>query len=208
MCGTVKFTITSGDLGPDRLIREASGSVRAPHLADYIRLAIHTGCRKGELLGLEWPRVDIDSNLLYLEPKHTKTGKRRYVPLNLEAEKAIINRMRFKAEHCPDSPWVFCDKNGNRIKDVKTSFATACQRVGIKDFLAHDMRHPCAAWLVSAGVPLAEVRDLLGHSTIKMTERYAHLAPENIRAAVARLDAPLSRSCHVSYLRVVHGGAK
>jgi len=50
------------------------------------------------------------------------------------------------------------------------------------------MRHTCAAWLVSAGVPLTEVRDLLGYSTVKMTERYAHLAPENVRAAVARLD--------------------
>lgn len=52
----------------------------------------------------------------------------------------------------------------------------------------HDLRHTCAAWLVSAGVPLTEVRDLLGHSTIRMTERYAHLAPERVRAAVAALD--------------------
>ncbi|MGM0543841.1 MAG: tyrosine-type recombinase/integrase [Pseudomonadota bacterium] len=50
------------------------------------------------------------------------------------------------------------------------------------------VRHTCAAWLVTSGVPLAVVRDLLGHSTIAMTERYAHLAPENVRSAVARLD--------------------
>ena len=72
------------------------------------------------------------------------------------------------------------------------------------------------AWLVSAGVPLAEVRDLLGHSTIRMTERYAHLAPENVRAAVARLEGqdtpptppeegPESRSSHVK-LTVMPGG--
>lgn len=72
---------------------------------------------------------------------------------------------------------------------------TACRRGGIKDFRIHDMRHTCAAWLVTAGVPLAEVRDLLGHSTVKMTERYAHLAPENVRAAVTRLDA-VSRFGH------------
>ncbi|MEZ5594080.1 MAG: tyrosine-type recombinase/integrase [Gammaproteobacteria bacterium] len=53
----------------------------------------------------------------------------------------------------------------------------------------HNLRHTCAAWLVSAGVPLPEVRDLLGHATVKMTERYAHLAPENIRVAVAKLDS-------------------
>ena len=59
---------------------------------------------------------------------------------------------------------------------------------GIEDFRIHDLRHTCAAWLVSVGVPLTEVRDLLGHSTIQMTERYAHLAPENVRAAVALLE--------------------
>ncbi|MFZ0788125.1 MAG: tyrosine-type recombinase/integrase [Chromatiaceae bacterium] len=75
---------------------------------------------------------------------------------------------------------------------------------------------PCAAWLMSAGLPLTKVRELLGHSTIRMTERYAHLAPENVRAAVARLEvqtkgrcAPKRRRrvtiCHVG-LEVILGG--
>ncbi|MEO5355492.1 MAG: tyrosine-type recombinase/integrase, partial [Magnetococcus sp. XQGC-1] len=62
------------------------------------------------------------------------------------------------------------------------------RKAGIENFHIHDLRHTCAAWLVTSGVALPEVRDLLGHSTIRMTERYAHLAPENIRAAVAVLD--------------------
>ena len=85
-----------------------------------------------------------------------------------------------------------------RIRDVKRSFGTACRRARIEDFRFHDLRHTCAAWLVSAGVPLTEVRDLLGHSSVKVTERYAHLAPENVRAAVAVLDAGESRSGHVA----------
>ena len=68
---------------------------------------------------------------------------------------------------------------------------TACTHVGIEDFRIHDLRHTCAAWLVT------EVRDLLGHRTIRMTERYAHLAPENVRAAVVLLDGVESRSSHV-----------
>ena len=80
-----------------------------------------------------------------------------------------------------------------RIASVKRSFGTACERAGITDFRFHDLRHTCAAWLVQAGVPLTEVRDVLGHSTIKMTERYAHLAPENVRAALALLEGPESR---------------
>ncbi len=119
------------------------------------------------------------------------------MPLNDEARTAILNRARFRAEYCPDSPWVFANRKGERIASVKTSFTSACEQIGLKDFHVHDLRHTCAAWLVSAGAPLIEVRDLLGHSTVRMTERYAHLAPENVRAAVARLD-DLSRFGHVA----------
>lgn len=91
---------------------------------------------------------------------------------------------------------MFCHEGGERIVSVRRSFATACRRAGITDLRIHDLRHTCAAWLVSSGVPLMEVRDLLGHSTVTMTERYAHLSPDNVRAAVAQLDQPRSRSGH------------
>lgn len=68
--------------------------------------------------------------------------------------------------------------------------------MGITDFRPHDLRHACAAWLVQAGVPLAEIRELLRHTTVQMTEKYAHLAPENVRAAVAVLDGNRSRFGH------------
>jgi integrase len=66
---------------------------------------------------------------------------------------------------------VFANSRGVRIGDVKKSFAMASKRAGISDFRMHDMRHTCAAWLVSSGVSLIKVRDLLGHSAIKMTEK-------------------------------------
>jgi len=180
-----------------RLIEEARREPRAPHLADLVQLALNTGMRRGELLGLEWRRVDLPQRLIYLEGVHTKAGRRRSVPLNAAAYAAILGRARFRAEHKPDSPWVFCRADGERIGDVKHSFASACVRAGIDDFRFHDLRHCCAAWLVQAGAPLAEVRDLLGHSTIKMTERYAHLAPENVRLTVELLDDK-SRFGHVT----------
>jgi len=179
------------------LLQKAAIDPRALHLPDFILLALHTGCRKGELLALEWRRVDHQAGLIYLEAEHTKTGRRRSVPLNKVARAAIINRMRFRAQYCPASPWVFCNKQGKRIGNVKRSFAKACERAGITDFRIHDLRHTCAAWLVTAGVPLAEVRDLLGHRSVEMTERYAHLSPENVRVAVSRIETDVSRSGHV-----------
>jgi integrase len=178
------------------LVEAAAAQPRARHLPDFIRLAVNTGCRRNELLGLEWSRVDLRANLLYLEGVHTKNGRRRSIPLNQAARQALLNRARFRATHCPTSPWVFCTRRGERVAEVKRSFASACRRAGIEDFRIHDLRHTCAAWLVSAGVPLAEVRDLLGHASVTMTERYAHLAPDNVRAAVAVLDQVQSRFGH------------
>lgn len=178
------------------LIKAAENEPGAPHLADFVRLALHTGCRKQEMLGLEWERVDLRQNLFFLEPEHTKTTKRRSIPLNQVARSSLLGRANFRTKHCPDSPWVFCHKDGRRVKDVRRSFATACQRAGIQNFRIHDMRHTCAAWLVSSNVPLTAVKDLLGHTSVKMTERYAHLAPENVREAVNALDETWSHSGH------------
>lgn len=179
------------------LIRAAQSEPKAPHLADFIQLALNTGMRRGELLGLEWRRVDLHhGGLVHLEGRHTKAGRRRSIPLNREAHAALLSRLRFRATHCPDTPWVFCTVDGTRLRSLKRSFATACRQAGIEDFHIHDLRHTCAAWLVTAGVPLPEVRDLLGHSTVQMTERYAHLAPENVRLAVTRLEETKSHFGH------------
>ena len=152
---------------------------RAGHLADVVTLALHTGMRKGELLGLTWSQVDMEHGLIVLEGRQTKSGKRRAIPLNGPALAALESR-RAKAGA---APLVF-----GGVKDVKRSFTHACQLAGITDFRFHDLRHTFASWLVQAGVPLPEVRDLLGHASIEMTERYAHLAPERLRGAVARLE--------------------
>ena len=179
----------------ERLLECAEKGSRTSHLADFIRLALNTGCRRDEMLRLEWGRVDLKANLVYLAGVNTKSGRRRSIPLNREARQALLNRARFRAERCPDSQWVFAHKDGTRVQSVKRSFTAACEKAGIKDFRVHDLRHTCASWLVSSGQPLPAVRDLLGHSTIKMTERYAHLSPENVRLAVNALDS-MSQSGH------------
>jgi integrase len=177
------------------LLDAARASRKASHLADFIRLAVHTGMREQEMLGLSVDRIDLRQDLLKLEGKDTKGKRRRYVPMNQEARQAILNRLRFRAEHCPDSPWLFCHKDGERIQSVQTSFERAREAVGLAGFRIHDLRHTCASWLVMEGVSVYFVKELLGHASIETTGRYAHLAPENIRQAVSVLDG-LSRIGH------------
>lgn len=99
-----------------------------------------------------------------------------------------------RADVCPDTPWVFFHitparntKVGDRVKDVRKAFTTACRRAGIENFRIHDLRHTFASSLVREGVSLYKVSKLLRHSSIQMTERYAHLAPDDLHDAVANL---------------------
>jgi len=75
-------------------------------------------------------------------------------------------------------------RNGGRCLDLKRSFASACRKVGIKDFHFHDLRHTFASQIVMNGVDITTVSKLLGHATLTMTLRYTHLAPAHLKSAV------------------------
>ncbi|MHA6847155.1 tyrosine-type recombinase/integrase [Ralstonia syzygii] len=169
------------------LCEAAERHARRPHLAVFIRLALNSGCRKSELIKLEWTRVSLERRLLTLHAEHTKSARRRSVPLNDAAVNALRELLAWRNVHAPGNPWVFATQEGKRITTFQKGFAAACSRAGIVDFRIHDMRHTCASWLVMAGTPLQTVRDLLGHSSVTVTERYAHLAPEQLHGAVQRI---------------------
>src|SRR5213594_1006287 len=137
-----------------------------------------TDRREAQALEAKWRLEAHQMRQWGVQPEHTFD----------EARRAFLNRARFRAEHCPDSDWVFAHRKGKRIRFMQNGFQAACTRAKIKSFRVHDLRHTFASWLVQGGVPLLEVAKLLGHSTIEMTERYAHLAPENLKAAVGVLD--------------------
>ena len=154
-----------------------------PDLADFVRLALHTGCRKNELLTLRWSDIHLERRFLVLRPEQTKSNKRRAVPLNKTALQALESLKQGN-----QTDWVFARKNGERVKALDWLFRKAVKLAGIEDFRIHDLRHTFASWLVSEGVDLVKVRDLLGHTSIKMTERYAHLMPDRLHDAVQVLD--------------------
>jgi integrase len=173
----------------DQLLEAAKQEPQASHLPDFILIALHTGMRSGEILGLEWRRVDLQQGRILLEADDQKNGKPAMIPLNKHAKDSILTRARFRAQYCPASPWVFCDQKGRRIASIKKSFASAVQRAGIAHCTPHDLRRTCGSWLVQAGVPIQQVARLLRHSDIRITDQiYAHLQPEQLHDAVNQLE--------------------
>lgn len=170
-----------------RLIAEAESHATRPHLGCFIRLALNTGCRKGELLHLEWARVDLNRALILLEARHNKSRKRQTVPLNRDAVTTLRRLKAWQDDHCPGTHWVFGREGGGRITTFKTGWTSALKRAGIEDFRIHDLRHTFASWLVMNGEDLYVVKELLRHSSVTVTERYAHLAPARTALAVQKM---------------------
>lgn len=178
------------------LLHAADGLAHAPHLGDYLRLMLATGLRPGEARGLTWDRVDLGRRLIRFEVGDQKNNQAGTVPLNDAARAALVSRARFRASHCPGSPWVFCNKHGQPFHEIRNSFLTACRLAGIEDCHPHDLRRTCGSWLVQSGVGIDRVSKLLRHGDVGLTARvYAHLRPGDLADAAATLDGyELSRS--------------
>lgn len=156
----------------------------ADHLKTMVLLSLHTGLRRGELLALKWQSISFDNKLLTVEGHSAKSGQARHIPLNKVAL-AVLKQWQTHVE----SEFVFPGKSGGRLGDCpKKAWLAVLKAAGITGFRWHDMRHHFASRLVMAAIDLNTVRELLGHSDLKMTLRYAHLAPEHKAAAVAVLE--------------------
>lgn len=150
------------------------------HLKPLVLLSINTGMRQGEVFNLAWVDIDLKNKVLTVEGDGAKSGQTRHIPLNREALEALSS---WKSQS-GDSRLVFPGKNGSRLDNVRKSWDGLLKMAKITGFRWHDLRHTFASKLVMAGVPLNTVRELLGHADIKMTLRYAHLAPDSKAAAV------------------------
>lgn len=159
--------------------------LRDNHYCDYLEpvilLALNTGMRKNEILSLHCSSVDLEQGFLTVIADNAKSGKERHIPLNKEAKAALVN---WCCDADSQQGYVFKGKEDEPIKDIKKSWNNLIEEAGVSDFRFHDLRHHFASKLVMAGVDLNTVRELMGHSDLKMTLRYAHLAPEHKAAAV------------------------
>ena len=155
------------------------------HLMPMVMVALNTGLRRGELLGLTWENVNLGSRLLAVAAGTAKSRKARHIPLNAEAIDVLT---RWKAQGSGEG-LVFPAPGGGRMAHINTSWEGLVDDAKLVDFRFHDLRHDFASKLVMAGVDLNTVRELLGHADLKMTLRYAHLAPDRLAAAVEKLGA-------------------
>ena len=154
-------------------------------------VALRTGMRLGELLGLRWRDVDlvtgrlvVNQNLVRGIVGTPKSGKSREIPLSDEALTALKQHRHLRGE------LVFCTDSGKELtKDmIKRAFERAAKRAGLRHVYPHMLRHSFASHLAMRGAPQKAIQDLMGHSTAEMTNRYMHLSPDARRDAVQLLD--------------------
>lgn len=148
---------------------KALGDAASEQVRAAIWIALLTGCRRGEILSLS--QESIIGEQLHIKAGNTKTLRERAVP--------IVPALR---------PWLSYLPLKITAEGLKTGFQRARAKAGI-DANFHDLRHSCASLLINLGVPLEVIRDILGHSTVKTTERYAHLEVDRQKEALEKLSA-------------------
>lgn len=156
---------------------------------DMALLSLHCGLRAGEVFSLTWS--DIDKSFSMLTLRNTKSGKTRVVYSTEKVTSMLQRRLKNATGEL-----VFPAKSGGKVKQISDSFDRAVASVGLNHGITdsrqkvvfHTLRHTYASWLVAMGTDLYTVKELMGHGSLAMTERYAHLAPDKLQRAVRQLD--------------------
>jgi integrase len=172
--------------------RELLNSCRED-LQAMVAMSLYAGLRRGEIFDLKWEDVCFDVGIIYV--RRSKTSLQRQVPISGELSRIMIGHSTKSASE----GYVFQSRTGGRREDIRKAFSNACKRVGINDFHFHDLRHTFASWLVMAGVDLTTVSRLMGHKSLAMTLRYAHLAPGHLRCAVNSIPSVNGSSVKYSF---------
>jgi integrase len=156
-------------------------SCKAPHLRAIVTIALHTGMRSGEIRNLQWRDLDFDTGFLIV--RDSKNGETRHVPMD-----STVVALLHKWPRTVGSDIVFTNAAGDRIGWMQHGFRKALRRAGLSDLHFHDLRHTFASQWMMAGGDLYVLRSILGHKSVAMTQRYAHLSPAYKRAMVDRTE--------------------
>ena len=150
------------------------------HLKPIVELALGTGMRRGEILGLSWHHVDFARSVIHVT--NTKTARDRMVPMSQRVREVLLQLHRARKG---DDVFRSIKGTGKAMVDIKRGFVAACSDAGILDFHFHDLRHTFATRLGDQGCTATTIAALLGHANTQMTARYTH-ATECLRDPGAR----------------------
>lgn len=179
--GRVRFL---SDEERERLLTACKAST-SPDLYHAVILALSTGARQQEILGARWAQVDLHRKVITLDV--TKNGERRVLPLAGPALELLRERSKVRRI---DTDLVFPGRlHPDKPVDLRTPFESACKAAEITDFHWHDLRHTAASYLAMNGASLAEIAEVLGHKTLAMVQRYAHLSEAHTAGVVERMNA-------------------
>lgn len=176
--GRVRF------LSDDERIRllVACRKSRLPDLELIVLLALTTGMRRGEIMGLRWRDVDINRKLAVLST--TKNRERRSVPLVPHVLSLFVARSRSPHDQ---ADLVFKQAQSDKVIQLDFWFKEAMESAQIENFRFHDLRHTAASYLAMSGCTPGEIAAVLGHKTLQMVKRYAHLSAAHTASVVHRM---------------------
>jgi len=166
------------------LLEACKGSVNT-YLFPIVVLALSTGMRAGEIMNLTWDDVDLHRQRIILQ--ETKNGERRAAPL---AGLALEEMKRLSKCRRLGIRLIFGSKTarGEHPINIRSAWETAVKKAELEDFRFHDLRHSCASYLAMNGASLAEIAEVLGHKTLQMVKRYAHLSESHTLGVVERMN--------------------
>ena len=154
-----------------------------PDLYLAVVLSLATGARKMEILTLRWEAVDLQGGKLTL--LETKNGERRALPIGEHARQLLVERAQARRA---DTDLLFPGETPSRPAQLRYPWETALKQAGIENFHWHDLRHSAASYLAMNGATLQEIAAILGHKTLNMVKRYAHLSEQHTAKVVNRMN--------------------
>ena len=184
--GRVRFL---DDAERERLLTACRAS-SSELLYPIVVLALSVGARKSELLSLTWKDINLKDG--YLTIQDSKNDERRTLPLRGHALELIRELSKVRRI---DTPLCFPGRarpsQKTRPIAIRTAWESAMKTAGIEDFRFHDLRHSCASYLAMQGCSPSEIAEVLGHKTLEMVKRYAHLSPQHTASVVEKMNEGL-----------------
>jgi integrase len=168
------------------------------HVRPVLAFGYYTGCRKGEILSIRWSQVDLIERVVRLDPGTMKNDEARELPLVPELHEILVLQRQRRDRPFPECPWLFFGQEGERIRDLRRAWMSACTAAGLVDaegeptVLFHDLRRTGARNLIRSGVPEAVAMQISGHKTRSIFDRYNIVSGADRREAARRLAGYIS----------------